>query len=374
MKSLRTKRQEEFAKVYLDHTNKERDGSMFWKALGSGGILDLCPRFGKCRVAINVFQSLGALTRILIAYPNVAIQDSWKEEFKKTGFNPKHVKFTTHRSLHKFNPKDFDIIVVDECHLLSEKQRGDLWKMRIGPIRILGLTGTLDSFTENDLLRHCVLPVCGKYSMDEGIKEKVITDYHITVKTIPLDTVQKVKYKASVRTEKEQFDAYSAVIEKLEKTGADTFYLRLARMRLIQASRGKIKATNDLLDTFKGERVLTFCGLIKSAEALKCPSYHSKSKNDKAFRDFTSGKGDNLAVVKIGDTGVTYKPLSKVIINYFDSNPENLCQKINRCMGMEYSNPGKKADIWIVSSDEPTEQKWLKKALKFFDPKKITYI
>ena len=83
------------------------------------------------------------------------------------------------------------------------------------------------------------------------------------------------------------------------------------------------------------------------------------------FEDFAEGKGNHLAVVKIGNTGVTYKPLDKVIINYFDSNAENLAQKINRCMAMEYNTPDKKAHIYIVSSDELVELKWLQKALEF---------
>ena len=81
-----------------------------------------------------------------------------------------------------------------------------------------------------------------------------------------------------------------------------------------------------------------------------------------------------MAVVKLGNTGVTYKPLNKVIINYFDSNAENLAQKINRCMAMEYNNPDKKAIIYIISSNEPVELKWLQSALNFFNPEKIKYI
>jgi hypothetical protein len=92
------------------------------------------------------------------------------------------------------------------------------------------------------------------------------------------------------------------------------------------------------------------------------------------FQDFVEGRGDHMAVVKIGNTGVTYKPLNKVIINYFDSNAENLAQKINRCMGMEYNNPDKKADIYIITSTESVEQKWLGKALEFFDKTKIKFL
>jgi hypothetical protein len=43
-------------------------------------------------------------------------------------------------------------------------------------------------------------------------------------------------------------------------------------------------------------------------------------------------------------------------------------------MAMEYDNPDKKAHIYIISSDEPVELKWLKKALEFFDKEKIKYV
>jgi hypothetical protein len=43
-------------------------------------------------------------------------------------------------------------------------------------------------------------------------------------------------------------------------------------------------------------------------------------------------------------------------------------------MAMEYNNPEKKAKIYIISSDEEVEQRWLSKALEFFDKSKIKFI
>ena len=79
-------------------------------------------------------------------------------------------------------------------------------------------------------------------------------------------------------------------------------------------------------------------------------------------------------LLQIDNTGVTYKPLNRVIINYFDSNAENLAQKINRCTAMEYNNPEKKAIIYIVCTNESVEEKWLNKALEFFDKNKIRVV
>jgi hypothetical protein len=43
-------------------------------------------------------------------------------------------------------------------------------------------------------------------------------------------------------------------------------------------------------------------------------------------------------------------------------------------MAMEYNTPDKKAHIYIICSTEEVEKKWLRKALEFFDSKKITYL
>ena len=239
---------------------------------------------------------------------------------------------------------------------------------------MLGLTGTLSSWTEKTLEQELDLHVLATYSIDQAIREGVIVDYEITVVRVPLDNKRKNNYKGKVRTEKAQFDAYGYVIDSLERQGKSTMFLRLARMRIIQNSIAKMEKTRDLLKRHKDERILVFCGVTKIADQIGIPSYHSKKEEKQIFDDFVSGKGKHLAVVKIGNTGVTYKPLNRVIINYFDSNGENLAQKINRCMAMEYDNPDKKAQIYIISSDEPVELKWLNKALEFFDKEKIKYI
>jgi superfamily II DNA or RNA helicase len=239
---------------------------------------------------------------------------------------------------------------------------------------VLGLTGTLASNTEETLGLELKLPVLANYSIEQAIEEGVITDYEIKVISVALDNKVDNNYKGKWKTEKKQFDAYGWVIDQMEKQRKSTMFLRLARMRIVQNSLAKLNKTKELLAKHKDERILVFCGVTKIADALGIPVYHSKAGDKEVFEDFASGKGNHLAVVKIGNTGVTYKPLNRVIINYFDSNAENLAQKINRCMAMEYNTPDKKAHIYIICSTEDVEKKWLRKALEFFDSKKITYL
>jgi hypothetical protein len=43
-------------------------------------------------------------------------------------------------------------------------------------------------------------------------------------------------------------------------------------------------------------------------------------------------------------------------------------------MAMEYNNPDKKAQIYIISTNEEVEEKWLNKSLEFFDKDKIKVV
>jgi ssDNA-binding Zn-finger/Zn-ribbon topoisomerase 1 len=357
--TIRDERQAEFANTWWNH--------------GKYGILNLCPRFGKIRTTINILKKMDKDGSILIAYPDKKIRESWVEDFEEMNYVNDNVTYTTHLSIHKHSGTEFDIVVIDEIHLLSEAQVGACVDLFSQNDYILGLTGTLSKSTKRDLSQDLGLEVLAEYPIEKAIEEGVIVDYNITVIKCPLDDKTLIDFKKGKKTELKQFKAYSYVINKMMYAGGNTMFLRLARMRLIQNSIAKLSETKRLLNNWSDERVLVFCGVTKIADALGIPSHHSKSKDKDAFKKFAEGEGKHMAVVKIGNTGITYKPLNKVIINYFDSNAENLAQKINRCMAMEYNTPDKKADIYIICSTEKVEEKWLNKALEFFDKNKVKY-
>ena len=356
--TLRDKRQQEFADIWLNN--------------GKNGILNLCPRFGKIYTTINILEKLDKDISILIAYPDLKIKSAWEQDFLTRKYKNSNIIYTTHLSIKKHTEVLFDLVILDEVHLLSDAQIEAVKDLQTD--NVLGLTGTLCYFTERTLKNELDLDVLAEYPIEQAIEEGVITDYEITVVGVPLDNKRKNDYKGKLKTEKQQFDSYGYVIDQLERKGQNTMFLRLARMRVIQNSLAKMEKTKALLARHKDERVLVFCGLTSIADGLGIPVYHSKAGDKDVFDNFANGDGNHLAVVKIGNTGVTYKPLNRVIINYFDSNAENLAQKINRCMAMEYNTPDKKAHIYIVCTVEDVERKWLKKALEFFDKDKIKYV
>lgn len=355
---LREQRQKEFADVWLRYK---------W------GILLLAPRFGKCRTAIYALKMLDNPS-VLIAYPDSSIKKSWDNEFIIMNYDPSNVTYTTHLSLRKYKEKKFDVVILDEIHLLSENQLFAAYELLKINKRVMGLTGTLGKETKRIIYNTLHLPVIAEYSIEKAIEEKVITDYEITVITVPLDNKVMRNFGKKLCTEKQRCKNLSYVIDAMEEKGKPTMFLRLTRMRLFQNSISKIRLTKNLIKTYKDERVLVFCGLQKVADSLDIPSYHTNTTDKKLFEEFVNGTGNHLAVVKLGNSGVTYKPLNRVIINYTDSNPENLTQKINRATSLEYDNPEKKALITIVSSDEEVELNWIKKGLAMFDKSKIRYV
>lgn len=358
--TLRDQRQKEFSDVFLKN--------------GKHGILNLCPRFGKIRTTINILDDYKKGCRVLIAYPDNKIKDAWKAEFDEFDYDDYNVTYTTHLSLNKYAHMQYDLVIIDEIHLLSEAQIEVCKELFENNTDILGLTGTLSRDTEVNLELELDIHVMATYPIEKGIEEGVIADYEIRVIRVPLDSTVKQVFGKKVKTEKEQYRALSWVIDKLTYSGGDAMFMRLARMRLIQNSLAKLNKTKEILSKHPEERILVFCGTIKIADSLGIPSYHNKSTEKDLFANFAEGEGKHMAVVKIGNTGTTYKPLNRIIINYFDSNAENLAQKINRAMAMEYGTPDKKALIYIISTNEPVELKWLQKALDFFDETKIRYI
>lgn len=356
--AIRDERQVEFANVWLDGDRKN--------------ILLLAPRFGKCRVGVYILHDYPLEVSILIAYPDKKIKASWENEFSIMNFTP-NVTFVTHLSLYKYQDTKFDLVILDEIHLLSPAQI-EVCKTIVENNPILGFTGTLSQETEKSLYNKLRLPVLAEYTIEQAVEEKIVSDYEITVVQVPLDTYHKQRIKTRFITEKQQFNSLTWAISALEEKKKSSMFMRLKRMRIIQNSLSKLNKTKRILMDHPNDRMLVFCGTTAIADSLDIPSYHSKSSEKEIFNDFAEGRGTHLAVVKIGNTGVTYVPLDRVIINYFSSSPEDLTQKVMRCMSFEFGNPDKKAYITIISSNEDVEIKWLQQSLSQLDSTKIKYI
>ena len=355
---------------------RQRELADKWWDKGKWGIVYAAPRTGKTFIAVNILERFPPLCKMLIAYPEVKIKASWEDTFEKKNYDYSNVQFTTFISLHKYKEEEYDFLIIDEIHLLSEAQIEVLRNMceRLS-VPLLGLSGTLSQWTQRVLREDLRLNVVASYSMETAIQEGILPDYEINIVTVPLNNTipQLWKEGRKMSTEKSRWNKLMYLLNN-ENPDKPNFFVRLKLIEILQKSLAKRDKTIQLIEQFKGERLLIFCGRIEIADSLGIPSYHSKSFEKEIFDDFKEGRIPHLAVIKIGGTGVTFVPLNKVVINYFDSNEENLTQRVNRCMSLEYDNPGKKAVIYIISTEEEKEKEWLRKALSFFSKEKIKYL
>lgn len=362
---LRDTRQQEFAEIWLKKPF---------------GILHLCPRFGKIKTSINCLLQLEH-PKVLIIHPIETIKKSWMDDFTKWEYPTEKVTYCTTASLWKLaeNPEIYDVIIMDEVQLFSPANLQEMKALiKAGNTKILGLSGTVSMDTETELYDTLRLPILAHYPIEQGIKEKVVTDYEINVILTELDDTDKYikpsKSKEFYVTEKQRYDWISKRIEEVKENFGNLGLLPIQRMHILKKSRAKLNLTKKLIDKFKGERLLIFCGVTEVADSLGVPVYHSKNKNDDVRDAFCRGENfDVLATVDMFEAGVTVKPINKAVLNSFDSNPENLAQRVSRLTGFEYDNPAKTAVVYIVCTNT-VEQKWLRKALEFFDLSKVKYL
>src|ERR1044072_89065 len=176
MKSYRDNLQEKWATKFIESNGR--------------GILHLCPRSGKIRTSIRIFCKYQRLylgskkPRILICYPDKNIQQSWENDFIEVGYKNPNIEYTTHLSIGKLIDEQYDIIVCDEIHLLSPNQKRNLKSLMRTQNKnslILGLSGTLSSKTETELRLDLGLKVIEKHTLEEAIKDGIISDYVINV-------------------------------------------------------------------------------------------------------------------------------------------------------------------------------------------------
>ena len=334
------------------------------------GYYNLAMRFGKCKTTINLIDELlGDQCTLLIAYPDNKLKATWESECELWGYHNPNITYVNFSSLKKYVDKSFDFFVIDEFHSASDNERDFAMEIMDNCNYNLGLSGTVsvDTAFEWDLEE------IASYSTEDGIRDGILADYKITVHKVNLDNniLEKDK-KGKLKTEKQRYEAYTWVIDKIRNEGGNFMHLALARNRLSQSSIGKMNYLRKLLAYLGDKRVLIFTGLANVADEIGCASYHSKSKDDSGYTGFQEGKHNHLALAAMGKMGVTYTNLDSVILLNFTYNAEESSQILNRAIKLDYK--GKVADLHILCLNEKPELKKIKESLSMLDQSKITYL
>lgn len=341
----------------------------FYKKKDSG-YLDLAMRFGKCRTTIEVLKRMySSHPMVLICYPDNKLKAVWESEMEQWDYTNPNVTLVNFSSISNHVTHAFDFVIVDEFHSASDFERDCIKEIITNSDKTLALSGTVSKDTKT----LWSLPLIAQYSTLQGIEDGILSDYQITVHFVNLDTKTLIKdAKGKLKTEKQKYNGYTWVIEKIKREGGSFMFMALNRNRLSQSSIGKQNYLKALLKQLEDKRVLVFTGLSKAADSIGIPSYHSKSKDETNFTKFQNQEINHLALAAMGKVGVTYPNLDCVILTNFTYNSEESSQILNRAIKLDYKD--KLADLHVIALNEDPEIKKVKQSLSMLDKSKIKYV
>ena len=335
--------------------------------------LGLATGVGKTLVALNHLEEhYSPLLEILVVAPKLSIFDSWRAEAQK--FDKEKLlaraTFTTYLSINKQNPKDFDIVYLDECHSLLDSHRDFLDEYKG---KILGLTGTppkYDSSIKGKMVNeYC--PIIYEFVTDSAVENNILNDYHIIVHELELSTknnyLVEMKNK-SFRTSEQKNYAYWC--NRIDARQGSMQILRVMRMKAMMEYPSKELYAKLLFTSIK-DKCIMFANTQEQADKLCEYSYHSNNIDSEANLElFKEGKINKLSSVMQLNEGVNIPELRQGIIMHAYGNERKAQQRIGRLLRL---NPDEKAIIHILCYVNTVDEKWVKSALETLDQSKIEW-
>ena len=339
-------------------------------------IVDIAPRVGKSKILIDAIKDKEDWN-ICISSPFQSIRNNWTKEAIKwnLGFD---INSICSRSLNKID-SDLDLLVLDEIQTLSTGQLETIIKKK--PKRILGLTGTLADSTMLKLYQYLNIMPLFRYSIEQAIADKIISNYHVYIILCDLDQVNRnvlagPKDKQFYTTESMNYIFLSKKFEEYKEASLNDPKLESIKMRyaslrtaLLYGAKSKFLIAKKIVEM--SQRCLIFTGLINTANQLSSHSHHSKNKKEKNLDKFIEEEINKLCVVEMVNMGITIPNLKTAIIHQLKSDPEMSWQKILRVCNLE---DDKEAKIFITTYNNTVDLGWTMQALKGIETDKVSFI
>ena len=358
-----------------------------WARKGFKGSIIAATGFGKSRVAVlAVGNSLDELeddtARCLVLVPTQQLQDQFPKEFIKWGFESylDRIDFMCYQSAHKLEDKHYHVVVCDEIHLgLSPVYREFFNKNTYD--RLLCLTATVPENPEYRTHLVNLAPVCYKITLDEAVKAGYVAEYQLICVGLELDPEERDEYDkhqkmfVKMKMALGGHDAWTKAGGILAGTikgnqGVAAQYMNAVRGRrkVIQEASGKLNGAREVADFYDKEKILTFGGTNKFADAVALrlggDSYHSgktKKQRENLIDKFRTGEVRILCSTKALNQGTDVPDVGVGIIVGLDSKSLPLIQRMGRIIRKDGDKVGKIFILYVIDSQE---EKWLKDATK----------
>lgn len=329
---------------------------------------------GKTKIVLDALKSIPSTLDILVSVPLNEIIGSWNIELKKWG-SRHNFKIINKRNLKLENLTKYNFIICDEIHDLSDDMLNTLSAFKDN---IIGMSGSLNDFSLYKLYKILQLRPIYTYSIEQGIKDGIISNFQINIVTCNLSPILKTKVisgKTSYfQTERKRYNSLTMLFEKARLASMEDpskinwkWSCASRRANFIYNSKTKIRVAQKITNQF--DRCLIFTTRIKVAEQL-ADSFTSKSKN-KNYEKFVRGDIDKLAVAQKLSMGVTIPNLKVGIFHQIRSSDESAVQKVLRMCNLE---DGREAQIFICMYSDTVDQDWVRNSLNLIPSSKVNYI
>ena len=316
-------------------------------------------------------KNMGKL-RVLVVAPKLSIFDSWRNDADKFKIDIENVEFTTYLSLNNYNPQEFDVVVLDECHSLLDSHLNFLGMFNG---RILGLTGTPPRYEKNEKGRmvNQFCPIKFTYITDDAVEDSILNDYRIIVHKMNLSNsntlLANVKDKEFYTSESKNYNYWTQRVFDAN-TPKQQQITSIMRMRALMDFRTKENYAKDLLNDID-EKCILFCNTQDQADRTCSRSVHSNNPNaERNLQDFKEGTIDKLSCVMQLNEGVNIPELAAGIIMHAYGNERKSNQRIGRLLRL---NPDETATVHILCYKNTIDEKWVEAALRDLDQSKIKY-
>lgn len=355
---------------------------------------------GKSKVGIKLASSNyhQGKTKGLIVVPTEKLRDEgWREEFHKWNEVDtwESVNRCCYASLTKFINEEFDYVILDEGHNITENN-SEFFKNNIVHQCVLLTATKPKNETKKQILTSLNILPAYEITLDESVKLGLVAPYDITVITFPLDNTDKYipagnEKKRFFTTEKANYDYLSRLT--LTAPSKSNF---LRRMRLVYNLKSKTRTANLILEHVipKELRTLIFCGSKEQAIELCDRTYFSKPvlakadkdkpskveriskllsryEGDTALNDFQTGVINRLASVEALNEGHNIHNVDVACLVQVNSDWKDLVQRIGRALRYR---PGHIAKIIILCIESGVDRDWVVSCLKGLDSDKIKWV
>lgn len=398
---IKSERQSEALTAWLASTNAS--GSCMGTIAGVTG-------YGKTKVALDAimwFHKQGLLeqwvqtynqTPVILVVPTEQLRDvTWPNEIEKffghegTLIFKKYVKAVCYASLNTVKGNGL-LLIMDEVHNSTENNTKE-FSQSFFCNHIMGLSATPPDprrdQTKADIITKYA-PIVYVYTYADALADGIISNFRVTVVTIPLDVNNKYIQGGSQKSGyflTTEASAYNYANNQFRKAyamppgAAKAGFIKAVtnkRMHLIYSLKSKAEAACKLLYKFhvpnKDMRTIVFDQSIERLESILPAefTYHSKKKYKKgevtSVENFMNFNSRILGAVNALNEGVNLPHVDIEILVGCNSNARNTVQRIGRSIRYE---EGHSARIFLLETLGTQDSNWVAEALSEIPPELI---